>query len=67
MKTGERTVSKLCPECGKRLVIRTNRETGREFLGCSQWPQCTHTEPLPQDIVMRRAGAPVLPGMEDLV
>ena len=36
----------ICPECGGKLVIRVSRK-GR-FLGCSNYPTCTHTEPLPK-------------------
>ena len=53
-----------CPACGQRLLVRTNKETQQDFLGCSEWPECEHTETLPHDIRMRRAGAPLLPGFE---
>ncbi|MCD8377652.1 MAG: type I DNA topoisomerase [Candidatus Gastranaerophilales bacterium] len=29
----------LCPNCGKKMVIRTNRY-GQQFLGCSGYPEC---------------------------
>lgn len=57
-----------CPDClnsgfGPRLmVIRTNRANGSEFLGCSRFPECQHTQPLPEWIFMERAGAERLPG-----
>lgn len=57
-----------CPEClesgfGPRLmVIRTNRVSGSEFLGCERYPECQHTQPLPEWILMERAGAERLPG-----
>jgi hypothetical protein len=36
-----------CPRCeGGKLVLRTARQTGREFLGCSMYPKCKHTEPV---------------------
>jgi DNA topoisomerase-1 len=35
-----------CPECGAPLVIRVSRR-GR-FLGCSNYPECTYTQPLPK-------------------
>ncbi len=53
-------VTKSCPKCGEPLVIRTNRQTGQEFLGCSQYPRCTHTEELPEYFQLKRAGAPTL-------
>ena len=54
---------KACPKCGKNLTIRGNGETQEEFLGCSQYPECEHTEPLPTDIILRRQGAATLPGL----
>ena len=53
-----------CPDCGKPMVVRVNRETGAEFLGCSQWPKCTATQPLPAYVHMARAGGQALPGFE---
>jgi restriction system protein len=29
-----------CPRCGSALVQRTNRGTGQQFFGCSQFPRC---------------------------
>lgn len=34
----------LCPKCGSLLVKRTNRESGKQFLGCSRYPDCTFTK-----------------------
>ena len=44
--TTEKT-DKICPECGKELVIKLGR-SGR-FLACSGFPDCRHTEPLNPD------------------
>ena len=44
------------------LVARSNGETGQDFLGCSAYPDCKHTQELPIDMQMRRQGAPELPG-----
>lgn len=40
---------KKCPYglCKGRLITRTNRNTGEKFLGCSNYPACDYTEPLP--------------------
>ncbi len=41
-QTGE-----MCPFCGKPLVIRTCKSglnEGRQFIGCSGYPDCTYTE-----------------------
>lgn len=45
-------VAKSCPKCGPahRLVIRTNSENGSQFLGCCNFPQCRHTEPIPESM-----------------
>jgi len=29
-----------CPVCGKPVVQRKAKSTGREFYGCSGWPEC---------------------------
>lgn len=55
-------IKKACPQCGQDLLVRTNNEIQEEFLGCSQYPECTHTEPLPTDVLLRRQGAATLPG-----
>ncbi|MFH0816114.1 MAG: DNA topoisomerase I [Methanobacteriota archaeon] len=36
-----------CPQCGKDLLIRQSRNNKR-FVGCSGYPECTNTYPLPQ-------------------
>ena len=59
-------IAKTCPKCAPdRLVVRTNKTTGHDFLGCPNWPACEHAEPLPLDIQMRRQGAIALPGFGD--
>lgn len=32
-----------CPSCGSEMVRRTNRQNGRGFFGCSQYPRCRGT------------------------
>lgn len=32
-----------CGACGSKTVVRKNRSTGSEFLGCSQYPRCRFT------------------------
>lgn len=50
LKTAEKTHNEnsdmKCSECGSPLIIRVSRR-GR-FLGCSNYPTCTHTQPLPK-------------------
>src|SRR5574341_1981690 len=48
---------RVCDECWSDMVVRTNRTTGEKFLGCSRYPECLHTEPLPEDQKMREMGA----------
>jgi ssDNA-binding Zn-finger/Zn-ribbon topoisomerase 1 len=60
------TITKTCPECSGTLVIRTNRKTGSEFLGCTGYPdRCTHSEPIPETLRMRLQGVPELPLFDD--
>lgn len=34
-----------CPDCTDGLLVeRINKETKNTFLGCSEWPECKHTE-----------------------
>jgi DNA topoisomerase-1 len=42
MKQAE-TIARDCPVCGGQLVIKYGRFG--KFIGCSNHPQCTHTEP----------------------
>ena len=53
-----------CEACGKPTVIRINRTNNSEFLGCSRWPECTATQPIPTYLAMVRAGAQPLPGLD---
>lgn len=39
----EETIGRACPVCGKPLVIRYGRFG--KFIGCSDYPNCRHTEP----------------------
>lgn len=32
-----------CPECGSKLIVRKNKKTRNEFLGCSSFPHCKFT------------------------
>jgi DNA topoisomerase-1 len=36
-----------CPQCGKNLVIRRNRKSGKRFAGCEGYPECRVTFSLP--------------------
>lgn len=57
-------LKKRCPRCGWEMVKRKNKENGSEFLGCTQWPTCQHTEPIPEDVRMQMLGQDVAPRLE---
>lgn len=64
-------ITKRCV-CGRPMVERTNSKNGSTFLACTGWterddrdqPLCSETAPLPASVVMQRAGAALLPGLE---
>ncbi len=37
-----------CPKCGKDLQLRSSQKTRSMFIGCSGWPDCDVTYPLPK-------------------
>ncbi len=37
-----------CPKCGKDLQLRASQKTQSMFIGCSGWPECDVTYPLPK-------------------
>ena len=39
--TGDKNV---CPTCKSLLVKRTAKRTKKDFLGCSNYPECKHTQ-----------------------
>lgn len=47
----ENITTRKCPEafCNGRLVVRTNRSTEEQFIGCENYPKCTYTEPIEVD------------------
>jgi restriction system protein len=38
-----RGLEPLCPECGRAMVQRANRKSGKTFWGCSGYPACRST------------------------
>lgn len=38
----------VCPKCGKKMIVRTSR-FGKQFLGCSGYPECKTMLPLAKD------------------
>lgn len=37
-----------CPKCGKDLQLKASQKTKSMFIGCSGWPDCDVTYPLPK-------------------
>ncbi len=42
-----------CPKCGSNLLIKSSMKTKSRFIGCSAWPECDVTYPLPKDPIER--------------
>ena len=36
--------SNTCPDCKSLLVKRTAKRTKKDFMGCSNFPECKHTQ-----------------------
>jgi DNA topoisomerase-1 len=43
-QASETVTDKSCPDCGSPLILKWGR--AGQFLGCSNYPECRHTEPL---------------------
>ncbi|MFO8035810.1 MAG: type I DNA topoisomerase [Anaerolineales bacterium] len=43
VEAGPKPIGRKCPECGHDLVLRWGRHG--KFIGCSNFPECRHTEP----------------------
>jgi DNA topoisomerase-1 len=60
----QQSIAGTCPKCGGDMVIRKSR---KRFLGCSNYPRCTNSYPLPQKgklvfkgMACKECGAPVI-------
>jgi ssDNA-binding Zn-finger/Zn-ribbon topoisomerase 1 len=55
-----KVIEKYCPKCGAgtKLVVRTNSKNNSQFLGCPNYPECKHTEKIPE--ALRMEGQPTL-------
>lgn len=59
MKFANGTKSTIsCLNCGPVvvLVVRTNKQNQSQFLACPNWPECRHTQEIPESWHMRAAG-----------
>jgi len=45
-------VGVACPECGGDMLVRTVHSNSHQFLGCSNYPACEHTEPIPTTLLI---------------
>ena len=45
-------ISQACPECGAAMQVKFGR--GRSFLGCSKYPECKATSPMPAGVYVER-------------
>lgn len=46
-----------CTECGEgKMTVRLNSKTDEWFLGCSRYPECKHTQNLPEHLRMQAMG-----------
>lgn len=45
-----------CPNDGAKLIVRTTRKNGHQFLGCPRFPECNHTQQIPESWKMRVLG-----------
>lgn len=52
----------LCPQCNppRKLIVKTNRHTDHQFLGCPNYPECNYTRGIPEEWIMRASGQPSL-------
>ena len=49
-------ITKNCPKCGRKLIIRKNKYEGSLFVGCTNYPECKYTEELSEEFIMRLYG-----------
>ncbi len=47
-----------CSNCGPTvvLIVRTNKQNRSQFLACPNWPDCKHTQEIPESWRMRASG-----------
>lgn len=45
-------IEEKCPECGAKMAVKFSR--GRSFLGCTAYPKCKTTAPLPAGLYLEK-------------
>ncbi len=51
-KVNEEDIKETCPECKAEMSVKFSR--GRSFLGCSAYPKCKATQPLPDGVYVEK-------------
>jgi DNA topoisomerase-1 len=51
-KVDPEEIEETCSECGSRMVVKFSR--GKAFLGCSAYPKCKGTKPLPPGVYVEK-------------
>ncbi|MFQ5429539.1 MAG: type I DNA topoisomerase [Phycisphaerae bacterium] len=51
-KVAAADIRESCPECGARMEVKFSR--GRSFLGCTAYPKCKETLPLPAGVYVEK-------------
>ena len=55
-KSEEAAALGTCPKCGKGMLVIKRSKLGKNFVGCSSWPECNNAYPLPQGAYIRPTG-----------
>jgi ssDNA-binding Zn-finger/Zn-ribbon topoisomerase 1 len=45
-------ITESCPDCGAAMGVKWSR--GRSFLGCSKYPECKATRPMPEGVYVEK-------------
>ncbi len=69
IKNSENENLSKCPKCGKDLKVVVSRSTKKRFIGCSNYPECKTSYPLPQKGIVEfsseicpECGSPMIKG-----
>ena len=53
-KISNQNVIGKCPSCGEDLVAIKSSTTGKQFVGCKNYPKCSTSYPLPQNSLIEK-------------
>ncbi len=51
-KVSAEDIKETCPDCKSEMTVKFSR--GRSFLGCSAYPKCKATQPLPEGVYVEK-------------